>query len=341
MEFKAHLSFPVTDRSYFNIIKREIQKLAEENGFNEAKRGKIDIIVSELTSNLIKHTTHGGEILVKLTGKEKITGIEIISLDNGPGMSDLQRMMEDGTSTVGSKGEGLGAIKRLSDEFDVYTLYGNGTVILSRVYIQDKNKRTRQPPDSFQTGAVMVPKSGEQHCGDGWYMLPFKEKWAILTLDGLGHGVHAYDAVQEGIQYFTQYLSDDPSTVLKQIHEQIRRTRGAVGALIILHPKENTLTFCGIGNIAGKIFSMEGSKSLLSYNGTLGHNVPNTINNHVLPWNDSSLLVIHSDGLKSKWDLNKYPHLKRHDASVIAAVLYKDHTRKTDDVLVIVGKHKK
>jgi anti-sigma regulatory factor (Ser/Thr protein kinase) len=341
MEFNAHQLFPVADRSYFNIIKREIQKLAEENGFPENRRGKIDIIVSELTSNLIKHTTQGGEILVKLTGRDKTTGIEIISVDNGPGMAEPQRMMEDGFSTVGSKGEGLGAIKRLSDDFDLYSLRGNGTVILSRVYISERNKRTKNEPEPFYSGAVMVAKSGETYSGDAWCILPYQNKCAIITLDGLGHGLYAHEAASEALQSFTENLSDDAVKILKHIHEDIRKTRGAVGAISIVHPKENTLTFCGIGNIAGKIISTEGSKNLLSYNGTLGHNIPNTINNHIHPWSEDSLLVLHSDGLKSKWDLSKYPHIKRHDASVIAAVLYKDHTRKTDDVLVIVGKNNK
>jgi anti-sigma regulatory factor (Ser/Thr protein kinase) len=341
MEFNAHHLFSVADRSYFNIIKKEIHKLAEGSGFSENKCGKIDIIVSELTSNLIKHTTQGGEILVKLIGKDKITGIEIISLDNGPGMADPQRMMEDGFSTVGSKGEGLGAIKRLSDDFDLYSLPGNGTVILSRVNRENKIKRTKDDAEPFEIRAVMVPKSGETFSGDGWCMLPYQDKWVIISLDGLGHGPHAHEAATEAIHFFTQYLSDNPVTILKQIHQEIRRTRGAVGAITIMHTKENMLTFCGIGNIAGKIVSPEGSKNLLSYNGTLGHNIPNTINNHIHPWNEASLLVLHSDGLKSKWDINKYPLLKRHDASVIAAVLFKDHTRRTDDVLVIVGKHNK
>jgi hypothetical protein len=210
---------------------------------------------------------------------------------------------------------------------------------LSRVYINDKSKKTKSGPESFQVGAVMVAKSGETHSGDGWCMLPYQNKWAIITLDGLGHGRYAHEAASEAIQSFTENLSDDPVMVLKHIHEDIRRTRGAVGAVSIMHPKENTLTFCGIGNIAGKIVSTDGAKNLLSYNGTLGHNIPNTINNHIHPWSEGSLLVLHSDGLKSKWDLSKYPQIKRHDASVIAAVLYKDHTRRTDDALVIVGKN--
>lgn len=341
MEFKAHQSFPVIDRTFFNSVKRDINRLAESYGFEESKRGKIDIIVSELTSNLVKHTTQGGEILVKPIGHNKITGIEILCIDNGPGMTDPQRMMEDGVSTAGSKGEGLGAVKRLSDDFDLYSLYGNGTVILSRLYLSDKEKKEKENKDSFDISAVMVPKPGETDCGDGWTFISGKDQHAIIALDGLGHGPDAHQAAMEGIEAFKEHSQEDPSSIIKHIHQAIKKTRGAVGALGILNNKNSQFSFCGIGNIGGKIFSMEGVKNLISYNGILGHNVPTIIHNHPFPWNISSLLIMHSDGLKSRWDISKYPDLKKHDTSVIAATLYKDNNRKTDDVLIIVGRSKR
>jgi anti-sigma regulatory factor (Ser/Thr protein kinase) len=341
MEFNAHQSFPVVDRSYFHFIKREIQKLADKWGFNENKRGKIDIILSELTSNLIKHTTHGGEILVKPVGKEKITGIEILAVDNGPGMMQVERMIEDGVSTIGSQGEGLGAIKRLSDEFDLYSLYNHGTVILSRLYITNKDQKRSTLADSLDIRAVMVAKSGETSCGDAWAAMPDNENYVIIAIDGLGHGIDAHEAAVEAVLAFTGNMSVDPALALKIIHQEIKKTRGAVGAIAVINTKNNNLTFCGIGNIAGKVLSLETGKSLISYNGILGHNIPNTINNHNFSWSDSSMIVMHSDGLKSRWDVSKYPQIRKHDASVIAAFLYKEHTRKTDDVLVIVGKKNK
>lgn len=338
MEFRAHQSFPVADRSYLNSIKRDIKKLVEGYGFSEAKRGKIDIIVSELASNLVKHTIEGGEILIKPTGIKKITGIEIISLDNGPGMTEPQRMMEDGVSTIGSQGEGLGAIKRLSDEFDLYTKPGNGTVILSRLGMNEVRKKTKIASEPYQIQAIMVAKAGETACGDNWAYVYTNGQYTIMAADGLGHGENAHEASAEAVVTFRQQLSSDPTYTLKQIHQEIKKTRGAVGAISLIDIASNSLTFCGVGNIMGKVYSSEGIKTLLSYNGILGHNIPNTINNHVFSWNSTSLLVMHSDGLKSRWDLDKYPRLRKHDASIIAALLYKNYTRKSDDVLVIVGK---
>jgi anti-sigma regulatory factor (Ser/Thr protein kinase) len=341
MEFNAHRCFPVADRSYLGLTRRDIQRLAESYGLNEAKQGKIDIIVSELASNLVKHTIQGGEILVKPLGTDKITGIEIISVDNGPGMADVPRMMEDGVSTVGSQGEGLGAIKRLSHEFDIYSQPDQGTVILSRIYLTEKDRKKSASFNSPDIRAVMVAKSGETECGDAWLALPVQDGCVIMAADGLGHGAHAHEAAGQAVAALNEAIGTDPANALKTIHQQIKQSRGAVGAIALVNTKEGHVAFCGVGNIGGKILSSGINKSLLSYNGILGHNIPNIMHNHLFSWTNLSLLLLHSDGLKSRWDLGKYPGLRLHDPSVIAAVLYKEHSRKTDDILVIAGKHKK
>ncbi|WP_026464034.1 ATP-binding SpoIIE family protein phosphatase [Adhaeribacter aquaticus] len=337
MDFKPHVSFTLTDRSFQNIVKRDIAKLAEGLGFKESEVGKINLIISEMASNLIKHEAVNGEILVKPIG-EKASGLEIICIDQGPGMSDPQRMLEDGVSTVGTHGEGLGAIKRISDEFDLYSSRGVGTVVLSRIY------KSRQKPKAgkikrFDIGVVMVPKTGETDCGDGWAMYESINTCYLLVADGLGHGEFAQQASQGAVETFLQQTNQTPSSLIRSLHASIKRTRGAVANVALIDLKDQTLTYCGIGNIAGRFFSgADGTKSIISYNGILGHNIPNTINNHQIPWSNQGLLVVHSDGLKSKWDLARYKDLQRHDTSVIAALLYKDFKRGTDDTLVLVGR---
>ncbi len=105
MDFNAHQSFLLTDRSFLNTVRKEIHRLAESYGLSAVMLGKVDIVVSELTSNLVKHTTNGGELLVKAVSRHGVAGIEMLCLDTGPGMADPTRMLEDGVSTVGSQGK--------------------------------------------------------------------------------------------------------------------------------------------------------------------------------------------------------------------------------------------
>lgn len=348
MDVNLHYRFPIPDRSFASAAKRSINRLTESLGFSANIVGKVNIVVSEMTSNLAKHSPGGGEILIKPIGK---LGIEIISIDNGPGMNEPQRMMQDGISTFGSAGEGLGAIKRQSDEFDLYSHIGVGTVILSRIYksqsVAPVSLNSRYEAGSVEVGSVMVPKPSEIDCGDGYTLFYKDSDLFLVALDGLGHGPQAHEAAQSAIEVFLESPLLDPASALRTIHEGIRKTRGAVGFIAHISPSTQQLSYCGIGNIAGKLFPADGSftgntyKNIISYNGILGHNIPGgSLSNQLLEWGRNKLLVIHSDGLKSRWDLTKYPNLHRHHASTIAAVIYKDYSRNTDDTLVLVCKAK-
>src|SRR5690606_26722714 len=92
-------SYKMDDRSYVSYIKREIHNRVARARFSAHKTGQIDIIVSELTSNIIKHAG-GGELLVRISANEGSPVVELISIDNGPGMTDTARMLKDGVSTT-------------------------------------------------------------------------------------------------------------------------------------------------------------------------------------------------------------------------------------------------
>ena len=91
MDVNKHQRFPLTDASYLSKVKRDITHLAGNAGFSETEIGKINIVVSEMASNLVRHVANGGEILARIIEEPNQTGIEIISLDRGPGMPEPQQ----------------------------------------------------------------------------------------------------------------------------------------------------------------------------------------------------------------------------------------------------------
>jgi len=345
MDVNQHLQFLVPDKSYSNIAKRDITRLVESYGFSPGDVGKVNIVVSELVTNLAKYASEGGELLVKPIGSP-VTGVEILCLDNGPGMADPARMQEDGFSTYGSAGEGLGAIKRQSDEYDLYSQPGIGTAVLSRIYKSGRKKDLAASSPRFEIGHVMVAKANEAFCGDGFAFMQRGTDIYILAADGLGHGAHAHEASDQAAKLFLASPATAPAEALRHIHGNIKRTRGAVGLVANISGSTHRISYCGVGNIAGKLFTIDGSiagssyKNIISYNGILGHNIPATLSNQHLDWERNRVLVLHSDGLRSRWDLAKFPNLIRHHASTIAAVLYKTNSRQTDDSLVLVCKGK-
>src|SRR5690606_5679738 len=116
------------------------------------------------------------------------------------------------------------------------------------------------------------------------------------------------------------------------------KTRGVVGAAISYDEIKKQIRYCGIGNISTRIFTPDAVKSFFSYNGIIGMNKPSSIHTQNFECEEPVLVIITSDGVKSRWDLSKYPNIVKHDPSIIAALVYRDFARKTDDTLVIVLK---
>lgn len=331
------LLFTVADRSYFALLKKEIHALAVDIGFSAERAGKVDIVVAELVSNLVKHA-NGGQLLVKqIKDKHRGGGIELVSMDNGSGITDLKRMMQDGVSTKNTLGHGLGSIQRLSDQCEIYTLKDWGTVILSRVFKEPREGQAKTPGVA-EISSVVIPKPGETICGDGVYYKLTKEKLKLFVGDGLGHGPDAAKAVNEAINVFKNSVEEGPVDIIRQLHQSVRKTRGLVASVAIFNFKEKKWSICGVGNIAVKVNSFANTKNYVSHNGIIGHNIPNTMKDQEVPYEPNQTLILCSDGIKTRWELFKYPGILKNDLSVLTAALYKDHTRNTDDASVVAVK---
>ncbi len=336
MVFSTHRSVLLNDMSYLSLAKRDIRLFAESLGFSGSKLGEIEIIVSEITSNLVKHTNKGREILYKQIEKDGAKGIEIIAIDNGPGMKDSQHMLKDGISTTATLGQGLGAIRRLSHEFDIFSLHGWGTILLSRYYLKSSISGQKNENNDFEINAITVPKPGEKACGDGYAFKKTHTGLHLLAIDGLGHGPDAEEAARVAIKVFMNTDEKAPNDLLFVLHEQLVKTRGAVGSILEISFKEGDYLYCGIGNIQAGFVNISGFKSLSSYNGILGMNKPSRIQNQRADIESKEIFIITSDGIKSHWDHSIYPGILSRDGSIIAAAIYKDNARRTDDSLVMI-----
>lgn len=333
----SHISFNANDRSYLAIVKKEIHQLAAQAGFEQKKINELDILVSELGSNLIKHAS-GGEILAGILPAGQGAGLELISIDNGPGIPDLVRMMKDGASTTKTLGHGLGSIRRFSDHFEIYSQKDWGTILLSRIYLESAAKKNDRTPH-LSLRSLVISKPGELVSGDGCYSFTGENGTVkLLVADGLGHGAEANRAVREAIAAFKAFDSDSPAEILRHLHSVLKKTRGIVGTVVLVNPVRKTWKLCGIGNISTRLSGFQQPKGYLSYNGIIGHNMPHKLNDQELSQNDYQQIVLCSDGIRSRWEHAKLPDLHKQDLIVQAAALYKDFARKTDDMSITIGR---
>ena len=325
----------IADSSQVASARRAAVDLAKARGLTETDIGRIALVVTELATNLLKHAQRG-EIAIDGFADSSGSGLQLIAFDKGPGIADLPRAMEDGTSTAGSPGMGLGAIRRQADQFQIFSRPGLGTAIMAR--IRDAGRRpVSRPvePGAIEIGAVETPCPGETVSGDAWVFGIAAKGPTLLVADGSGHGRLASAAAQAAVQVFRERIEEDGVGLLQDIHRALAPTRGAAVAIARRDGGNGIARFVGIGNISAAVISPGGeTRRMVSHNGTAGH-IAARISEFSYPCPDGSLILLHTDGLSAKWDLPSYPGLAASHPSLVAAVLFRDFRRRNDDATVV------
>ncbi len=307
------VALPVSqaDSSQTGHARRQALALANLMGFSELSQGQLAIIVTEAAANIAAHAGQGELLLIPWRFRGD-AGIDVLALDNGKGMADVGRSLEDGYSTAGTAGQGLGAMSRLAAALQIYSSPSRGTALLARV-ARESPTAVRSSSD-YALGAVSLAMAGETQCGDAWSVDFTPDRSIYIVADGLGHGPSAAEAAREAVRVFEQAPHLPPVRILTDAHLALAKTRGAAVSIAeILHDK-GVLNYAGVGNVAGVIHDQGKSRSMVSMNGTLGHSV-GRIQHFSYPWEKTSALIMHSDGLATRWNMDQYPGLAaRHPA---------------------------
>lgn len=323
----------VREPSQTGEIRRKTQEFAEELRLGDTRCGAAALAATEMATNLLKHAGSGNMLLQRVQ-ENGSSGLRLIAIDKGPGIVDITRALQDGHSTAGSMGTGLGAIKRVSDIFEVYSDPGAGTLVRAEFW---QSKHHSSAGGSIEIAGVSEPIHGEEECGDGWGFRKFADALVLMVVDGLGHGTFAAEAAREAEQVLARAQLASPQDILQDIHGALKKTRGAAVAVVKIQPEKALLSFVGVGNISASIVSAGTSRSMASHNGTVGHQMAR-VQEFTYPWNPDSHLIMHSDGLGSRWDLERYPGIWSKHPSLIATILHRDFSRGRDDVTVLVAK---
>ena len=332
MPVPPHKSIEIQDRSSVGEARRISARMAEGAKLPQAELGRVSLIVTELATNLLAHAQRG-EILLRLLPEDAAPGLEIIALDHGPGIGDLASCMVDGYSRGGTRGCGLGAVRRLSTDFDIHSSQPAGTVVLSRV-------RGRKPdPLRLEFSAICVPAPGETECGDAWDLRQVGKHFTTIVVDGLGHGPLAAAAAAEAVTVFGEQRFPTPADYVAAADAAMRSTRGAALATAHVDFAARELRYAGVGNIAARIVNLGANKqqSLVSHGGIVGAGL-RKVQQFEYRWQDGDLLVMHSDGLNERWNLGSYAGLAQTDVAVIAGIVYRDAKRKRDDATVLAAR---
>lgn len=298
--------------------------------------GRLAIVVTEAATNVLLHGG-GGMIVLRPLRHSSGPVIEVLALDKGPGIRNVGRAMEDGYSTNGTAGQGLGAMRRLSDVFCVHSQRGFGTAVLARVG-QRRHPAIEPPRHAVlddRLGVVCVPMRGEVECGDRWELVASRSAITVMLVDGLGHGPDAALAAASAARAFGACADRPHESMLAVLDVEMRSTRGAAVSIVHVEETSAEMMFTGVGNVEARVLGGAATQHLVAQNGIIGHGMP-VLRSTPATWPAGGMLVMHTDGIAARWRLDAYDGALTIHPALLAGMIYRDFVRERDDATVIV-----
>ncbi|EFL33193.1 magnesium or manganese-dependent protein phosphatase [Streptomyces viridochromogenes DSM 40736] len=319
---------PVDDSTRVRDVRVAAEEASACAGLGTHRTATAALVATELATNLIRHAD-GGHMLINLVERAHSGGprqsVQLVSLDHGPGIPDIAVAMRDGYTTASSLGAGLGTCRRIANDFDLHSAPGRGTVAVARIDHEPPAGRTgTSPRGGPSAGGVNVPLGRAEHSGDAWSHVGDGDRLTLLLADGLGHGAKAAEASDAAVKELRGAAGLPPAEILRHLGRALRPTRGAAVAVAQLDLASGRLHFAGIGNVGARLRTGGTWKPLLSQPGIVGAQAPASVPVQRVPWQDDSLLVLHSDGLPGRWTSPEDTVLLGCDPALMAAVILRD-----------------
>ncbi|MEE1836337.1 SpoIIE family protein phosphatase [Streptomyces sp. SP17KL33] len=323
---------PVHDSTRVRDARVAAEAAAARAGLDAARTAGCALVATELATNLLKHAG-GGLILLEVVSRpapDRADGaapmVQIVAIDHGPGVRDVAGALRDGYSTTSSLGAGLGTCRRVADDFDLHSTVGRGTIALARLGARPTRRagRAPSPTPSVRAGGVNVPFAGAEFSGDAWAWVRTDSLTTLMLADGLGHGLAAARASSAAVEQLYRAPELPPAQLLRRLEGALRDTRGAAVAVAQLDLAAGRLLFAGVGNIGARLRVGADWQPLLSRPGIVGAHRAAHLPQHEVAWGHDRLLVLHSDGLPSRWSPGPAAHSTSLDPAVIASVIVRD-----------------
>ncbi len=342
----------IRNESDVGHVRRAVQRMASEIGFGAEAVARLGIATTELATNLVRHQTVDGRIAFGPFGGEECLGIELVAQDSGPGIIDVERALTDRQSTISaSMGCGLGAVRRLMDEFDIYSRAPDmspvpstfprgearnpepvGTLVTARKYLKPAGYHR-----NFAISTASRPYPGEDVNGDSSLVVPEDDGLLVAVADGMGHGSEAAKASQEAIAHVRENGCEDFASVFAELHEGLRRTRGTALTLVRILLGDRKLVHAGIGNVEARVHP-DGSSSLLVKPGVLGAGRPPATRVNEMAWPKGATLVVYTDGILGRWSLDETPQFASRPVAMVSHLLLRRFARPNDDATLVVAR---
>jgi anti-sigma regulatory factor (Ser/Thr protein kinase) len=294
----------------------------------------VAVIASELTHNQLSHAKQG-YFAVKPIERQGAKGLEVVAGDIGPGVQKPDVALRGRVSAArGSLGAGLGAVSRMADEIEIDNRLAEGVCVVARKFENNDVRR------SCEIAIMGRPFPGEVISGDDAVFFQSETGLLASIVDGLGHGPEARKASNRAIEALTanQEISLDQTVVA--IDAELAGTRGCAMSVVRFNRNDRTIECALAGDIHAHLYTLReahffASTPLVLGTGQLGRQKlrieRTTAEQH-------SVLVMFTDGLKSRTTLKGQLDVLRQPAIAIAQHLLENDSRPDDHALVLVAR---
>lgn len=316
-----------------------VRQAAAAMGHDGRAADEIALAGVELATNIVKYAG-SGSIAVRGLADGDRRGIQIDAVDQGPGIRDFEEALVDGFSTSGSLGYGLGTVHRMMDDLERAAGESGpgGTHIVSRRWV--RNGPAKSMPLPLDIGAATRPHPGLKTNGDAFVIKKWDHHALVGVIDGLGHGQYAHMASKKALQYVESHYDLPLEDLFKGVQRSCRATRGVVMSLALLALPESAFYYASVGNIEARVINAAEPVRFQIRRGIIGKNAPRPkVTRH--PWHAGQMLILHSDGISSRWQWRDFVNIAHHSATEISHQLMRKCGKENDDATVVVVKGRK
>jgi anti-sigma regulatory factor (Ser/Thr protein kinase) len=317
--------------SELDVLKARVagKKIAAEVDFGEIGLAEIEIVISELGTNIVKHANAKGKMVFKTLTDGNVRGIEITAQDEGPGIKDIDEMMKDGRTTTGTLGIGLSGVKRLTDEFDLQSAEGNATIIRIRKWMKSDYR------SQIRCSVLSKPKFGEKISGDAYFFKHLPSVAVFSVIDALGHGFYAHEVAMQAVSVLENSYQKPLSEMAERCHQKLRNTRGCAAAFGRIDFKTFKFQHISVGNVETRVYGTPTSIRPSCTNGIFGAVIEN-IRAEEYAYHKGACIVMFSDGISGKFELDTAMLRKTPDE--ISNFIFGNYAKNHDDATVLVLK---
>jgi anti-sigma regulatory factor (Ser/Thr protein kinase) len=323
----------IYDEASVSFARQRVREAGQHAALNAELIETVALIASELTHNHLSHAKQG-YFDVQVVERHGVKGLEVIAADLGPGIERPGQAIHGPERIHGTLGAGLSAVCRMADEVEFDNRLLEGVCIVARKF------ETRSMPLCCEAAIMGRPFPGEVISGDDGIFLQSESGFLAGVSDGLGHGPVARTASNRAIDALRRHRQMDLDQLVNVINDELEGTRGCAMSIARFNRGDRMLESASLGDVHAHLYHLREALFLASTPMILGGTRVSVqkIRIERTRVEPGSVLVMFTDGLKSRTSLKGQLDVLRQPPIAIAQHLLENDSRPDDDALVLTAR---